>query len=1024
MLSLGNEFLSSVLDTLLSGIVIVDPVTHRIVNVNAAALSMMGARREEVIGASCREFICHPERETCPLMALDGAVKLVEAFLLTRSGARLPILKRAQSVLVGGERFFVESFTDLTASRTAEHARCDAEARLRTITSAAQDGIIMIDDHGLIIYWNPAAERLFDYTAAEVMGRNLHQLLCPSRYLAAHAEGFRRFVVSGQGGAVGKTVELSARKKDGTEFPVGISLSAVQENGKWHAVGVIRDQTEQKRGEAELRFRNVLLATQQEASIDGILVVDGSGRVLSYNQRFVAIWGIPKEALATRADEVLLESVLDRLAAPEEFLARVRDLYARPRETSHEEVSLKDGRTLDRYSAPVFADDADYGRIWYFRDITDRKHIERALRESAQEATAASRAKSEFLANMSHEIRTPMNGIIGATELALGTPLSREQQGYLEIVRSSGQALLELINDILDLSKVEAGKLELEQIPFSLEQCLQGALNVLSPRAAEKGLELAVRVDPELPDRLVGDPGRLRQVLINLVGNAVKFTPGGEVVVTVTRDGGAAGGTLHVSVRDTGIGIPPEKQELIFQPFAQADGSTTRTFGGTGLGLAISASLVALMGGRMHLESAPGHGSTFHFWVELKAQLEGTPAPPAPEPELAGLPVLVVDDSATSREIVSAALASWRFVPTAVESGPAALAALAGNFAAGKPYLLLIIDSQMPGMSGAELVDAIASRPEWGAPVVLMKSSAMEQGLAETSARRGVKACLAKPFTPSQLLDAILSALLPGARLEGAAPVPVHPVAGDGRALRVLLAEDNSVNQILTRTMLEKRGHSVVIAGNGAEALRALERERFDLVLMDVQMPGMDGLQATATIRERERAGAPRTPIIALTAHAVKGDREMCLAAGMDDYLSKPIRSSELVRALEPYAREPAAPAARPVDDVQTILARFDGDRNMLSAVAEVFLADGPLLLEEVRKAVADGDARALERSAHALKGAVANFVAGGPVEAAKRLETRGRSGQVEGAQGVLGELELELAELRQTLGSLTEEHR
>jgi two-component system sensor histidine kinase/response regulator len=770
--------------------------------------------------------------------------------------------------------------------------------------------------------------RAADAQVAEIIGRHLRRTTAPAAQLAGlqFAKDWRAYL-GVRDRVISAILEGSARDATETDLHEGIpAFNQVRDD-----LGVIKGLYEQQAG-AEIgaleasanrslyRVLLILGLTQLFAIVavravqkgnmlrsvraseerlreiigsinEGMFVSDRSGRV--------TLWNPVMETSLGRTSAEVVGRTLEEVVGDRDFhglLPAIRSSMQTGAPVILRDLALGGEGSTDRraFEARIFP--FERGSTVFLDDVTERRRVASELQSAKEAAEAANRAKSEFLANMSHEIRTPMNGVIGMTELVLDTELNDDQRECLQTVKSSADALLGILNDILDFSKIESRKLDVESVPLGVSELVGDVLKPLAYRAHQKSLELISDIAPEVPAGIVGDPVRLRQIIANLVGNAIKFTSSGHVIVALRAEARPeARCLLHFTVADTGPGIPPEKHATVFEAFSQADGSTTRRFGGTGLGLTISSNLVHLMGGRIWVESELGQGSTFHFVVEFP--VADVRALETHEPQLVDLPVLIVDDNAVNRRVLKEQLTRWRMRPTAVEGGQAALDALTEAASAGQPYRLVLLDANMPDLDGFGVAQQIGARAELALSTVMMLSSSGQLGDAARCRELGVAAHLTKPVGQADLLRAISRALGAaaddglGARLDAPAVEPV----------RVLLAEDNPINERVAVRVLTRRGHHVTVARNGLEAIEAFDRESFDAILMDVQMPTMGGLDAAVAIRERERqrGGSGHVWIVAMTAHALKRDRQRCLDAGMDSYLPKPIHRRALFDAIE-----------------------------------------------------------------------------------------------------------------------------
>lgn len=787
------------------------------------------------------------------------------------------------------------------------------------------------------------------------------------------------------------------------------------------------------RTESALKASEARLRRLIDANIIGIHIGNYDGQVLDANDAYLNMVGYTHADLRAGRINWMAMTAPEYRNISEQAIATLRSDAVCP--LFEKEYIRPDGQRISiMLGAAAIHQQNQF--ICYALDVTRQKRVERELERARQAAESASQAKSDFLANISHELRTPMNAILGMTQLALDEEISPAVHDYLETTKSSADILLGLLNDILDFSKLEAGKFAIDLRPFSLRAMLDETMKALAVRADERKLELTCDVAGDIPEHLVGDPLRLRQIITNLVGNAIKFTPTGEVALHVSLLATTTAGVrLQFVIADTGIGISAEDQERIFAPFTQADTSTTRQFGGTGLGLAISRELIALMGGDLWVESQPGEGSRFYFTSRLTVQTNQRGDWPSQKivQQLQGMPVLIVDDNGTNRRILEKTLASWAMQPTVAASAEQALSLLQQRSDGEQPFSLAIIDAVMPGTDGFELVEQIQSEPQQVRAAILMLSSADRQTFAPRCEELGVSAFLIKPVSQSDLLEAILETL--GLQSPVETPEPARrPARRPGRPLRILLVEDTPANQKVVKIVLARRGHVVDIAFDGQQAVELQQQQNYDLILMDVQMPVMDGFKATTLIRAREKQTDLRVPIVAMTAHAMKGDRERCLAAGMDAYVSKPLNMPRLIEVVESLggrselADEGATGLVAEADcrpqsasdgtafNYSRALQRLGNCQELFQDMVTFFYEGYPTLLESAHNAWQAGDARGVERAAHTLKGLVAGFSSDQVLAAARRVEELASQKDLPEAGDALQHLDHELQQLAEAV--------
>ena len=858
-------------------------------------------------------------RSVGDLVILNNVTKKVSDF------RKLIFLIGVSCLGIGGAMFiFFYVFLGRVEKQLLETQRrvLDLERdRSKFILDNLPEHISIIDQNGCFAQWNTYSEKIFGHTSDEAIGR-----LRPEDVMQHPENAIDMASAMKQKGSSEK--EIRGMRKDGTLPWLKFRMVEMHEgDGTTNVLTIVEDITSRRQAEMALRESKEKYKNLYDEAPVGYLEFDTEGRITNVNKKELEMLGYTYEEMVGQylwffvVDEEAQESIKAKLSGKKPPGNGLEPYYRR-KDGSMFPVLIDDFLVKDESGCTI-------GMRCINRDITEIKQKEEELQSATEAAESANRLKSEFLANMSHEIRTPMNGIIGMTGLVLGTDLTGDQRKYLEMAKISADTLLILINDILDFSKIETGKMALEAIDFNLRVTLENAADSLALKAQEKGLELVCHILPDVPTALIGDPGKLRQIIVNMAGNSLKFTEEGEIVIRVEMESETDDSVkLHFMVSDTGIGIPQDKLDSIFRSFEQVDGSTTRKYGGTGLGLSITRQLVEMMGGEIRVESPNryrleedsntrnlgprigGPGSIFHFTICFELSRSKDIRVPRPKPQdLSGMPVLIVDDNTTNRILLQEMITSWGLVPTITASGKEAIDRFNTAFSSGTPYRLILLDVQMPELDGFEVAKIIKDAPSGKDVRIILLSSMGLKGDSDRCKEIGISGYLPKPIKQTDLFDAIMMTMgLPSE--ETSTVITSHKIYEERERFNILLAEDNLINQTLATRLLETRGHRVTLASNGVEVVEAFKMGDFDLILMDIQMPKMDGFEATRAIRDLmlekcdSKGRTFHIPIIAMTAHAMTGDREKCIDAGMDDYVSKPIKPEALYSVIDKVARK------------------------------------------------------------------------------------------------------------------------
>jgi PAS domain S-box-containing protein len=1054
-------------DATLEGVAIQE--NGRVLEANGAFARMFGYEVAEVAGLHASDLLPPAELEKAMRHTTEGDERPYETIGLRRDGTLFDAEISGKGSVYEGRPVRIATVRNITERKEAEAALRESEEKYRTILASIEDGYFEVDLTGSLTFFNDALTHILGYPAGELLGKNNRDYADEENARKVY-RAFNRVYETGE---PLRDLEWDLVRGDGEEISVEASASLItMGSGETTGFrGIMRDVTGRKRAEAELQESRARLEEERafleavlENTEDAVVACDADGNLVLFNHTARLFHGLSEDdslEFVRWAGHYNLYLGDGETPMPTEDIPLIR-AYRGEVVRDQEMAIVTKGEAARFLSANARSMTDGRGRLLgavaIMHDVTERKESERQTRRARDAAEEANQAKSDFLANMSHEIRTPMNGVIGMTELLLDTDLNAEQREFTEAVRRSGENLLYLINDILDFSKIEAGSMQLESIPFDLRSEVEEAVYALAGRAQDKGLELTGFVEPTVPTAVRGDPFRLRQILTNLIGNAVKFTESGEVGLHVCLDPAMESGTdagpdagsdaiaARFEVTDTGIGLTPEQQKVLFSSFSQADTSTTRRYGGTGLGLAISKRLAELMSGEVGVESEPGTGSTFWFTANLglrAAEDAGGPDETSREPgelqDLRNSRILVVDDNATNRRILQRQISAWGLEVTLSESGQEALQKLRAASEEGRPYRLAILDFQMPGMDGLELASRIKADPGLRETrLVMLTSMGLRQEIEQTHAT-GIETLLTKPVRQSELYDTLATVLGDRRAPEETRQRRVTPLPVSGQGRRLLLAEDNPVNQRVAIKMLQKLGYEIDLAPDGLQALEKARENRYEAILMDCQMPGMDGYETTRELRRLEDGAGSRLPIIAMTANALRGDRERALEAGMDDYLTKPVKPAEVGAMLERWIPGPSeggeesygqagsvSQAGREQTSAldETVISGLrelqdEGGPDIIAELSGMFLQDAGLRLGEMREALEAADPAALRRAAHTLKGSSGSLGAMRMSELCAELQEMGDSGGLSGTQMKLEELQQAFEAVRPELESL-----